>query len=216
MFRSVASRRLACVSALFLWCIALIVLQSHRSGHTSYGFLCWNLLLATVPLPASAGLKGTDFRRRPLVAAAWFALWLLFLPNAPYILTDIVHLHPERTMRYWYDVAIVLSCAGTGLLMGYLSLVDVQSTVEDRLGPAAGWSVAIGSLLLSGFGIYLGRFLSWNSWEALYHPAWLASDIARSLGNPHAGAVSAIFGVGLALGYVAFRVTATPLARPAN
>src|SRR5678816_4708120 len=91
-----------------------------------------------------------------------FVLWLLFLPNAPYILTDILHLTRANEAPAWYDLALLLSCAGTGLLIGYLSLIDVQSIVARRFSSVVGWMFALVSLMLSGFAIYLCRFLRWN------------------------------------------------------
>ena len=109
----------------------------------------------------------------------------------------------------WYDLVLLLSCACTGLLLGYLSLLEIQSAVEERLGHATGWIVAASSLLLSGFGIYLGRFLRWNSWEVVTDPAGLFLDISDRLlhptAYPRAYAVTFIFGSGLLLGYAALR-----------
>ena len=94
-----------------------------------------------------------------IVEAGCFALWLLFLPNAPYTLTDLLHLTTAASAPAWYDLALLLSCAGTGLLLGYLSLIDVHDLVAKTFGLAMGWLLAFASLLLSGFAIYLGRFL---------------------------------------------------------
>ena len=135
---------------------------------------------------------------------------LLFLPNAPYLLTDLLHLALRPPIPLWYDLALLFSCAGTGLLLGYVSLLEVQVTVEEQLGRLAGWMVAAGSLLLSGFGIYLGRFLRRNSWDPLTDPAGLFRDVSDRLLNPtsypRTYAVTLIFGIGLLLGYVALRV----------
>lgn len=66
-------------------------------------------------------------------------LWLLSLPNAPYILTDILHLTRASQAPAWYDLALLLSCAGTGLLVGYLSLIDVEGIGARKFSPVAGW-----------------------------------------------------------------------------
>lgn len=205
---------------LSLWCVALVVLRVERSGSLSYVFLCWNLFLAWIPWLAGQAFRASSRRRGSiLLRLGCFALWLLFLPNAPYILTDLLHLKPRPSVPLWYDLALLLSCAGTGLLLGYVSLLAVQGAVEERLGRVAGWIVAAGSLFLSGFGIYLGRFLRRNSWEALTDPAGLFLDVADRLLNPaahpRAYAFTLIFGIGLLLGYVALRVLTRPSIKPA-
>jgi uncharacterized membrane protein len=136
-------------------------------------------------------------------------LWLLFLPNAPYILTDILHLTRSADAPLWYDLALLLSCSGTGLLLGYLSLVDVQEIVARRFSPIVGWVFALMSLVLSGFAIYLGRFLRWNSWDVLFTPT-LVLQVAGALMNPLAHlkplSVTLVFGIILVLGYISLRM----------
>jgi uncharacterized membrane protein len=175
-----------------------------------YTFLCWNLFLAWIPWLAGQGFRAASRRRASRVLQlGWFALWLLFLPNAPYIATDLLHLAPRPPVPLWYDLTLLLSFAGTGLLLGYVSIIDVQTAVEERFSRRTGWVVAAGSLFLSGFGIYLGRFLRWNSWEVLTDPAGLFRDISDRLLNPtahpRAYAVTLILGSGLLLGYTALR-----------
>jgi uncharacterized membrane protein len=109
----------------------------------------------------------------------------------------------------WYDLVLLLSFSGTGLLIGYLSLDDVQETVAKRFGAVAGWLTVIVSLLLTGFGIYLGRFLRWNSWDVLTNPGGLFADLAdrvlNPMSHPRTVAVTFVFSVALTLGYVALR-----------
>src|SRR6185295_15605158 len=149
-----------------------------------YLFLIWNLFLAGIPLVASTFLRLARHWRLPLIIqAGCLGLWLLFLPNAPYILTDLLHLTAQSPAPAWYDLALLLSCAGTGLLVGYLSLIDVHDIVAASLGKAMGWLLALSSLFLSGFAIYLGRFLRWNSWDVLTRPTILF-DIADGVVHP--------------------------------
>jgi len=205
-------------AALSLWCVLLVVLRVGRSGTVSYVFLVWNLWLAWIPWLAGQAFRSASRRRVPAARQlGWLALWILFLPNAPYITTDLLHLTPRPWVPLWYDLALLLSCAGTGLLLGYLSLLDVQGAVEERFGRVKGWAVAAGSLFLSGFGIYLGRFLRWNSWDVLADPAGLVHDIAVRLleptAHPRTYGVTLIFGGGLLLGYAALRSLVAPSGR---
>ena len=176
--------------------------------------LLWNLFLAAIPLGWSAAFGAAMTRGRPLWATLWLALWLLFLPNAPYLLTDLIHLAPKPNVPEWYILAMLLSCAATGTLLGYISLMEVHAAIERRFGFTAGWLLALSSLMLCGFGIYLGRFLRWNSWDALTRPLEFARTVTGQFVNagphPHPIPVTLIFGGGLIIGYVALRILAAP------
>jgi uncharacterized membrane protein len=147
-------------------------------------------------------------RRRgvPLAAVA-FVTWLCFLPNAPYLVTDFIHLQPRGGIPLWFDVVLFGSFGATGVLLGYVSVADVQSALAARAGRAVAALVAVGSLLLCGFGIYLGRFLRWNSWDVVTSPLGLGRQIAGfvwdPLSHPQTWAVSAVYGIALVLGYAA-------------
>ncbi len=194
-----------------MWCASLVVLRVERSGSLMYVFLCWNLFLASIPLLAAQAFRDSSRRRSAApLQLGWLALWLLFLPNAPYIVTDLLHLSSRPPVPLWYDLALLLSCAATGLLLGYVSLIEVQGAVEERFGRVTGWLLATGSLFLSGFGIYLGRFRRWNSWDVLTDPTGIFHDVFDQLLNPASHprtyAVTLIFGSGLLLGYAALRL----------
>ena len=172
--KSESVKRVVIVTILLMWCASMIVVRMERTGSGYYRFLLGNLFLAFVPLFLSTGLRIADqLQLNRIIKTVIFSLWLLFLPNAPYILTDILHLTRANQAPAWYDLALLLSCAGTGLLMGYLSLIDVQGIVERNFNPIVGWLFAVVTLVLSGFGIYLGRFLRWNSWDVLTSPMLL-------------------------------------------
>jgi uncharacterized membrane protein len=148
-------------------------------------FFLWNLFLAWVPVGAALvfyGLAGRQSRSWTLLFVAAI-VWFLFFPNAPYIVTDLVHLRERRPVPYWYDIICVMTFAQTGLFLGYLSLYLVQEVIRAWLGRWAGWVAALGMLGLSAFGVYLGRFLRWNSWDALVDPMETLRGAAR-VANP--------------------------------
>lgn len=213
LLRSPRAKIFGVMSASVGWSVALLYARDQLSRRATYHFLVWNLFLAAIPFVASNAMVWLAPRRGRLARAAVYALsavWLLFLPNAPYILTDLYHLHWEdRAMPLWYDMALILSFAWNGLLLGYLSLMDVQSLVARRQGPRWGRGLAVASLGLSGFGIYVGRFLRWNSWDVVSHPRALARAIAAPMLEPtlHPRAVgfTCVFSVFLVLGYVSLR-----------
>ena len=193
---------------MLAWCCGLIFFRVKRTGSEYFLFLIWNLFLACIPLFASRLLQVAHTKRIPdVIQLALLAVWLVFLPNAPYILTDLIHLEQGPTRLYWYDMAMLLSCGGVGLLLGYSSMFDVHRVVEARFGQRVAWVVATGTLLLSGFGIYLGRALRWNSWDVVTNPRGLFDFIADCLLNPgtylHIWAISGLCGVSLLLGYIA-------------
>lgn len=204
---------------MLLWCAGLLACRSRLASgaysgggdKSSFGLL-WNLGLAVVPLLWSGAFQAAEARGRPGLAGVFLLLWLLFLPNAPYLLTDLLHLRPSASVPLWFLLAVLLSCAGAGTMLGYLSLAQVQAVIERRRGRTAGWAVAVGALMLCGFGIYLGRFLHWNSWDAFVHPARLLGTIGGQFvhpgARPHPLAVTAVFGVGLIVGYLALRAFA--------
>jgi uncharacterized membrane protein len=120
-----------------------------------------------------------------------------------------MHLYRYQPVPMWYDIAMFGSFAATGVLIGYAAVADVESVLAERFGRRVGSAAAIGSLLLCGFGIYLGRILRWNSWDVVTSPLTLGRQIAHQVANPlsHVGTweVSAVYGVGLVLGYIALR-----------
>ena len=207
--------RLLVVTALLGWSVSLVFYRMFwGAGWDGIGLL-WNLLLAALPLGWSSAFVRAVARKRWVWAVISFALWILFLPNAPYLLTDLIHLKPKPPVPQWYILAMLLSCAATGTLIGYISLMDVHAAIERRFGFTTGWLLALSSLILCGFGIYLGRFLRWNSWDALTRPLQFARTVVGQFidagGHPHPLPVTLIFGGGLVIGYVALRVLATPV-----
>ena len=207
------SDRLRLAALLGGWVAALVAVRVVLTGSPFGLFLAWNLALAAVPLAASSVLVRLDRRgARASALVAVGAVWLLFLPNAPYILTDLVHLRPRGGAPFWYDLALLLSAAGTGLLAGYVSLADVQGVVARRWGATMSWAVAVGALFSSAFGIYLGRELRWNSWDVVSAPGALLADVAGRVldpaSDPLAVVMTAVFGAMLTVGYLALHALA--------
>jgi len=104
------------------------------------------------------------------------ALWFFFFPNAPYIVTDFLHLKPHLAAPEWFDIVLMMSFAWLGLLLGYLSLMLMQEIVRARKGAGWSWCFAVIMLALDAFGIYLGRFRRFNTWDVLLRPHRLAGD----------------------------------------
>ena len=152
------------------FCLALLAGRIGWSGRTSFFFLSWNLALAAMPLAfavMAVGLMQLRWHR-----LAWLMLipWLAFLPNAPYMLTDLLHLKVRTPIPMWYDLILLLAFALTGLLLGYLSMICAERVMLSRLKRPVVFAMQTLVLFLCGFGIYLGRFLRWNSWEIVTRP----------------------------------------------
>lgn len=146
-------------------------------------FLMWNLFLAFIPLGIAYLIKNFRFFQRRLIYYPTLAIWLLFLPNAPYILTDLLHLQYTQGMAVWFDMTLILTFAWTGLVAGFFSLKWVHESIHERfLGRAwLSWSFAVLCVFASSYGIFLGRFLRWNSWDVLDSPGSLLREIVHSL-----------------------------------
>lgn len=166
-------------------------------------FLVWNLFLAAIPVLAA-------FFARHLSGRIWFwpliLLWLVFLPNAPYIVTDLMHIRTTRPSNLWLDVLLLGSSALTGLFAGLVSLRWAQEAVTRRFSARLGWALVIAASLLCGFGVYLGRFQRWNSWDIVTRPTELLAEAWSALAETHVLAFSLLFSVVLFAGYATLTV----------
>jgi uncharacterized membrane protein len=175
--------------------IVLLVIRITLTGQLTYVFLAWNLFLAWIPFALSQKMTGVQNRWKILLLTS---SWLLFLPNAPYIITDFLHLKPRPPIPYWYDILLLFSAALNGLLLGLLSLLRVEKFLADRYGNRISGLLILCSLFLCAFGIYIGRYLRWNSWDIITNPGAIASDVLARIFNPfdHFGtwAVTFLFG----------------------
>lgn len=151
------------------WSLVAILLYLARVIYTDklrFFFLNWNLLLAWIPLIFSSILfEFEKVRKNKLVTFVCLAIWLFFLPNAFYILTDFVHLRITPQIGLWYDIALIAAYAGAGLVLGLHSLSQIDLLFLAKLKSSIRWGIIGGILFLNSFGIYLGRFLRWNSWD---------------------------------------------------
>lgn len=213
------SRKSVFVCALFLVAAAAIFLLAFRmiaTGKESYLFLLWNLFLAAVPYWVSILFERTvrnsnvRLRRRLPWSGSAFLLWLFFFPNAPYIVTDFIHLPWEypATFRFAYDFAMVGMFTLSGLLLGMASLFRVHRTLRNIVGTVRADLGIVVIVFLSGIGIYLGRFLRWNSWDVFLNPIKVFLDTVAHYGDPawSARAVffSLLFSACIGISYVIF------------
>lgn len=176
--------------------LALLAARMVITGNrVSFAFLGWNLFLAALPL-AFAVLARAALRAEVKSAAALLcALWLGFLPNAPYLVSDLVHLHPRPGAPYWLDLTMLASFAFTGLLLGGVALFVIDGIVRGRFGAAvaAGFDVVVA--VAAGLGVHLGRFDRWNSWDLLTQPHLVVVDVLAKFGDVRALGFAGAFAV---------------------
>lgn len=193
-------------------CCSAYVGRRMETGQHDYRFLIWNLTLAWAPLVfatighwayVTRGLVG----RRMLILGC-LTLWLLFFPNAPYLVSDLKHLAIHRKgVPLWFDAVMVGSFVLTGIMTGFASLVLVHDLARRRFGAVGGWTIITLASAASGFAVYLGRFVRLNSWDVFTRPAWsfdlILDQVTVSALLPKTLFTSGLYTTFILLGYVA-------------
>ena len=185
---SFSDRRLAVVAALALltlFTLAMLAARMAYTGTRGHGWLAWNLFLAWIPFALALLLYALARAGAPLRALVPFGLlWLVFFPNAPYLVTDLKHIGPGGRVPVLYDVLLLSAAAWTGLLLGLTSLFLVHMVVRRLVGAVNAWALVVAVLALSSFGIYLGRVQRWNSWDVVANPVPLGAQLLQGLAHP--------------------------------
>ncbi len=172
---------LVSVSFSVLMVIARIIMIHQYS----YRFLVWNLFLGAIPYGISRWLQlKPDLIQKKYRVAALLMIWILFLPNSFYMLTDLFHLSGYYGMKKWYDLTMIISFAWNGLLLGILSITQMENIMKYYLGKRTTFLFVCPVMLLCAFGIYIGRFLRFNSWDVITNPFGLFADMGTMFFNP--------------------------------
>lgn len=166
--------------------ITLFGLRVIATNTSQYWFLFWNLLLAWVPVLCAWWLL------RELQRSSWkkpipiilTLLWLGFLPNSFYLMSDLIHLHSTGDIGILYDSVLFLSCIWNGVLAGMLSLVWVHRAILQRRSSLFAAGCITGVFAVVSYAIYLGRALHWNTWDVLINPAGLIFDVSEQVIKP--------------------------------
>ena len=165
---------------------ALLLGRMRLSGTDTYHFLFWNIMLAWIPYLVSLAMLVLQRHapQRRLTRGLLAAIWFCFLPNAPYLITDLMHLRYNVEVPLIYDVGMLASVAWAGTFLAVVSLRMVQALVRAAYGAAVSWLFVLVVIGCSGFGIYLGRVLRWNSWDVVMNPRAVLADVLPRAVNP--------------------------------
>ena len=184
--------RFKILSNMFLgigFSIFLLMVRMKLTHSFFYIFLVWNLFLAFVPFAITLYLSSKE---KSNTYKLFFVLgvWLLFLPNAPYIITDIIHLRLSELHMVWIDILLVISFAFCGILCYLYSIKDMKSILKNHFNEK--WTNLLFHLLpfVTAFGVYLGRFMRYNSWDIIHQPINIMTDCVDYIIHPfsHLGA----------------------------
>lgn len=171
-----------------LVCIALVFARVAYTDTTRHTGLIWNLFLAWIPFMLAYLAHAISWKKIWLYLIIPFIalVWLLFFPNAPYMLTDLQDLARAGGVGapLWYDVIIIVWCSWTGTLLGIISLYLMQDIIFRTFGRWAGWIFVLVISAASSFGMYIGRFVRLNSWDILQNPSETAMEILGLVIDP--------------------------------
>ena len=180
------------------FCVTLLLARAKLTHSTFFFFLAWNLFLAYLPLATTSLLMNTPrLINKKLYFYPLSAFWLLVLPNAPYIITDFVHLQRELDVPVWFDVLLLISFTVNGLLFGLASMQQMFNIMTQRFSRTSAKAIIAVVCILSAYGIYLGRYLRYNSWDIVHKPMVITADIINSLIDPSCYKAS----LGITLGF---------------
>ena len=156
-------------------CMVSVLVRVQITQSLFFGFLIWNLFLAVIPYAISEAIKKNTFST-PVSILLGF-IWMLFLPNAPYLITDLIHLQHTKSTLIWYDLVMIFCFANTGLLLTMVSLINIHTVILKKYNGKYASRFTFIISLLCGYGIYLGRVLRFNSWDAIQAPKLLFTEI---------------------------------------
>lgn len=171
------------LAAFILFIAAMLLVRIAYANNLRYIFLLWNLFLAWIPFQLSVSIHNLKLNNR--IKYVLIAAWLLFFPNALYIITDLIHLENSKAdVPVWFDAILIFTSSVTGLILAFASLFLVERFLQNKLAQNHINKLLVGALFLGSFGVYIGRFLRWNSWDILANPVSLLVEIATHIIMP--------------------------------
>ncbi len=182
-FRRTEMERLLLLSCAFS--VAMSLTRIAYSDSTLFVWLNWNLFLAAVPyLVSRFAISQPKWVESNIRFASLFVTWLLFIPNAFYIITDLFHLDKGNALPLWFDLALIFSFAWNGLLLGILSVRQMEKLVRVKFPLVDELHFVAPIMFLNALGVYIVRYLRYNSWDVVTNPFQLVNDIVYLLSHP--------------------------------
>lgn len=188
-------KTLSLISVALIFSVILLMVRIKLNKSFFFLFLIWNVFLAIIPYAITIYLNSKPNLSK-LKLVFWSAIWLAFLPNAPYIVTDLIHIKAVYDSLLWLDILVVLSFALSGLLLFFMSIIDMQRLIKSNFKKLPITLITTIIIFLCGFGVYLGRFLRYNSWEIISQPQILFSDILNIVIAPFQNVDAWLFTLG--------------------
>ncbi len=184
--RSPRNQYLLALCASSLVSVGLFGYGAWRNHGLDFGYLIWNLFLAWLPLVFAVRLVMVlrDKAWTSWEGLAYSLLWVVFLPNSFYMISDFIHLQAVQRVDILYDTLMFTSFIYTGVTLGFSSLYLIHVQLQRRLSDAATLAWIALTLLVCSSAIYVGRDLRWNSWDILTNPGGLLFDVSDRLLHP--------------------------------
>ncbi len=171
------------LGATVVFVVMLIISRVIYSGTLTHVFLIWNIFLAWIPYILSCYFI-SYLKKQHWKQAFIFFSWLLFFPNALYIITDLIHLQDSSSAPVWFDAILLFTSSLIGLLMAFMSLHHAEKYLQRIFSQKIIHFMIPGIIVLGSFGVYLGRFQRWNSWDIIHNPLALGADIMECFISP--------------------------------
>jgi len=182
-FNKTETEKLLIISSLFS--LLLLVIRIIATERLVFLFLPWNLFLAFVPYAIVKWLmRNPRWIESRYKFSFVFLIWLLFIPNSFYILTDLYHLELSKDSPRWFDLILIFSFAWNGMLLGILSVMKMETVFSIFLKKKNILFFLYPVMWLIAFGIYIGRYLRFNSWDVLTNPFSLFYEVGEMFSNP--------------------------------
>lgn len=168
---------------MFLFICGMILARVLVTDSLVHVFLLWNIFLAWIPFILSRYLQLYQ-KKEAWKQVVLFFTWLVFFPNALYLVTDLIHIRDRTGAPVWYDAILLFTCALLGLIMAYWSLMRIEKYLAGLVGRSFMPVLMILLIGVSAFGVYLGRFDRWNSWDVVHNPLALIEGVIEYIRDP--------------------------------
>lgn len=167
-------------------CLGLYVIRIMVTGSSSYSFIPENVLLAWLAFSFAILARANILKRgwNNFGSFLWTFLWLIFLPNTWYVMSDFIHLSQNGEINILYDIGLMTSLVISGFFAGFSSLFIMHRLILKKVGQSKSWFLIVSIVFMASFAIYLGRDLRWNSIDIFMNPGGLALNVTDQLSSP--------------------------------